>query len=283
MILVGIAGYDGIVRLTLLHDYNRRVQEFQAKEPLLQKAFPLDFPQIVTTKEYEILPPNKSISNVHEAEVILRNLGCDDLSVQRATARFLSASTPEYENKTLRFSVGRSGGKGGDCSPKDIKDIFDQLATNASPPKTDPYTAYGGKASAATAARVPAPPPGFTEDVPLANDSGKFRAAAKNASPKVRWDDEIDQEIGFEFQIRDSDAARQFFTPLPDWHTEALEHKIEVGRVPDWMKPGQPPAPLAFVDWLDSRSPWLILAAGMLALGVLCLVAASRITKASAA
>jgi hypothetical protein len=36
-ILVLTAGYDAIVHFTLLHDYNKKVQEFQAKGPLLQQ------------------------------------------------------------------------------------------------------------------------------------------------------------------------------------------------------------------------------------------------------
>jgi hypothetical protein len=83
----------------------------------------------------------------------------------------------------------------------------------------------------------------------------------------------------FEFYIEDRDAAKRFFGPLPDWYTEALQHNIEVARVPDWMKPGEPPAPGSFTDWLGSRSPWLILAAGMLAFSALCFVTAIRIDR----
>jgi len=34
----------------------------------------------------------------------------------------------------------------------------------------------------------------------------------------------------------------RFFGSSPDWYTEALQHNIEVARVPDWMKPGEMPA-----------------------------------------
>ena len=81
----------------------------------------------------------------------------------------------------------------------------------------------------------------------------------------------------FDFQIKDNDAAKRFFDPLPDWYVEALQQRIEVGSVPGWMKPGDPPGPGSFADWLDSRSPWLILSAGMLALSALCFVVGRRI------
>jgi hypothetical protein len=90
------------------------------------------------------------------------------------------------------------------------------------------------------------------------------------------------REIVFDFQIKDDDAAKRFFAPLPDWYAEALQHKIEVARVPDWMKPGEPPASWSFAEWLDSRSLWLIPAAGMLALSVLCFVVTSRIDRTTA-
>ena len=51
---------------------------------------------------------------------------------------------------------------------------------------------------------------------------------------------------------------------LPDWHAEALQYNIEVASVPDWMKPGEPPASFSFTEWLDSRSSGLVLIAGML-------------------
>jgi len=54
LILVATAGYDGIVRFALLRDYNRKVQEFQAKEPLLQEAFPLDLRPTTTSNGYQI-------------------------------------------------------------------------------------------------------------------------------------------------------------------------------------------------------------------------------------
>ena len=34
--------------------------------------------------------------------------GCDDRGIQRAMARFLSASEPEYNDKTLMFGIGTS-------------------------------------------------------------------------------------------------------------------------------------------------------------------------------
>ena len=68
------------------------------------------------------------------------------------------------------------------------------------------------------------------------------------------------REIWFGF---DRDAGeRFFFAPLPEWHTEALQHNIQVARVPYWMSPGEPPTPLSFAGWLGSRSPVVILAAG---------------------
>jgi hypothetical protein len=182
------------------------------------------------------------ISNVHEAEFMLRSLGCDDRGIQRAMAWFLSVSTPEYDSKTRTFVIGASDGKGRNCLPKDI---FDQDAAKA-----------GAELAPAT------------------------KQAAADIDPSVGMIPKY-REIGFDFQIRDSDAAKRFFAPLPDWYAEALQRNIEVGSVPDWMKPGEPPATWSFTAWLDSRSFWLILAAGMLGLSVLCLVVASRINKAT--
>ncbi len=87
------------------------------------------------------------------------------------------------------------------------------------------------------------------------------------------------REIWFGF---DRYAGERFFAPLPKWHTEALQHNIQVARVPYWMNPGEPPAPLTFTGWLGSRSPVVILAAGMLVLSVLCFVAAGRIDRTTA-
>jgi hypothetical protein len=251
-ILALTAGYDAIVRFALLHDYNKEVQEFQAKGPLLQEAFPLDLAPTVVTNEIDFRP-NNPITNVHEAEIMLRSLGCDDRAIQRAVALFLSASTPEYNEKTLTFGIGVSGGKNGDCLPQDI---FDKVTAEA-------------RAAAKTA------------------------SAPQKASPKVKWDDgatpqlppgftldkPTTREIVLDFRIENSDAAKRFFAPLPDWYAEALQHNIAVSRVPDWMKPGEPAAPWSFTDWLGSRSPWLILAAGVLAFGVLCFVVGSRIDR----
>lgn len=252
--LATTAGYDVIVRIVLLRDYSQEVRGFQAKEQLLQQAFPIEPPvPTIPVAEMEVarqqqpiiasqIQWDESISNVHEAEIILRSLGCDDRSIQRATTRFLSASTPEYSNKTLMFEIGTTGEKHGDCPPKE--DIFDQVAANAAPPS-----------------QAPPPPPGFTVD-----------PSELQFVPEYR-------EIGFDFRIEDSDAAKRFFAPLPDWHSEALQHKIEVSRVPDWMKPGEPPAEWSLGEWLESRSSWLIPAAALLALSALCFVVASRIDR----
>jgi hypothetical protein len=225
-------GYDGIVYFALLRNYKQKVTEFQAKEPLLQVAFPLDLSPTVTANGYQIewaIP----ITNYHEAEIMLKGLGCDDRSIQRAMARFLSASTPKYDNRTLEFEIGTPDGKDGNCLPQDI---FDRVAAE-----------------------------------PAAAPNGGWRLA-----PTPR------KSIEFEFQIKDSDAAKRFFAPLPDWYAEAIQRKIEVASVPEWMKPGEPPPSRSFAAWLDRRSPWLILAAGMLALSVLCFVVASRIGSQSA-
>ena len=45
------------------------------------------------------------------------------------------------------------------------------------------------------------------------------------------------------------------------------------------QKPGEPPASWSFAEWLGSRSSVLILAAGMLAVSVLCFVVAGRIDR----
>jgi hypothetical protein len=247
-ILVLTAGYDAIVRFTLSHDYNKKVQEFQAKGPLLQEAFPLVLAPTVVTNEIDFRLYNP-ITNVHEAEIMLRSLGCDGRAIQRAVALFLSASAPEYNEKTLTFGIGASDGKNGHCLPQDI---FDKVEAGV---------------------------------------AAKTGSAPQKASPKVKWDDEAapqappgftEREIAFDFRIENSDAAKRFFAPLPDWYAEALQHNIEVSRVPDWMKPGEPPASWSFTEWLDSRSPWLILAAGMLALSVLCFVVARRIDRTTA-
>jgi IS5 family transposase len=72
---------------------------------------------------------------------MLWSLGCDDRSIQRATARFLSASTPEYDNKTLAFGIRISGEKGRDCGLP--KDIFDQVATkDAASPLADDFERF---------------------------------------------------------------------------------------------------------------------------------------------
>ena len=84
------------------------------------------------------------------------------------------------------------------------------------------------------------------------------------------------REIWFGF---DRYAGERFFAPVPEWHTEALQHNIQVARVPYWMKPGEPPARLSFTGWLDSRSTVVILAAGTLVLSVLCFVVGSRIDR----
>ena len=81
----------------------------------------------------------------------------------------------------------------------------------------------------------------------------------------------------FEFYILDGDSARRFFAPLPGWYTEALQHNIEVARVPDWMKPGEPPAPWSFGEWLELRSSRLILVVGMLMFSASCFIFANRI------
>lgn len=265
LILAATAGYDAIVRFALLRNYNQSVREFQAKTPLLQEAFPLDLSTPATTNGYQVQWDNP-ISNVHEAELMLRSLNCDDRSVQRAMARFLSASTPEYNNKTLTFAIGTAGEKQEDCPPKE--DIFDQIATNTKAPKG-----------------TLAPPPGFDEEIPVPKPGAAARRTAAAQSSQIT-DSDVEfatstatRKITFEFPIRDSDAAKRFFAPLPDWHTEALQHKIEVDRVPDWMKPGEPPAPWSFGEWLESRSSWVIPAAVLLALSALCFVAAIRINR----
>ncbi len=77
-----------------------------------------------------------------------------------------------------------------------------------------------------------------------------------------------------EFYIRDDDAAKRFFAPLPDWYAEALRQNIEVSRVPEWMKPGEPPT---FPDWLDWQTLWITPALVALALGVICFVTSRRL------
>jgi hypothetical protein len=59
---------------------------------------------------------------------MLRSLGCNDRGIQHAIARFLAASTPEYDTKSLTFETETSNGKGGgNCLPKDI---FDRVAAD---------------------------------------------------------------------------------------------------------------------------------------------------------
>ncbi len=274
LILGAIGGYDAIVRFALLHDYNKKVREFQAKEPLLQEAFPLN------PGNHLVPPPPPGfdedvyrISNFHEAELMLRSLSCDDRSVQRAMARFLSASTPGYDNKTLTFVIGTSGKKAGDCL---AKDIFDKVTAEA---------------GAAAKSSTPQAPPGFTVDEPATPSQlpPELRPAPRKGRPPIRtkagqidfreYEEPKAREIVFEFHIRDSDAAKLFFAPLPDWQIEALRRNIEVARVPDWMTPGEPPAPWSFTEWLDLRSPWLVLVAGMLVLSALSFVVARRIDR----
>jgi len=251
-ILVLTAGYDAIVRFTLLHHYKKKVQEFQAKGPLLQEAFPLVLAPIAVTNEIDFRLYNfrlyNPITNVHEAEIMLRSLGCDDRAIQRAVALFLSASAPDYNEKTLTFGLGVSDGKNEDCLPQDI---FDKVTAEA-------------------------------------RAAGKTGPAPQRASPKVKWDDKAapqwppgftERLIAFDFRIEDTDAAKRFFAPLPGWYAEALQHNIEVSRVPYWMKPGEPPVPWSFTDWLGLRSPWLVLAVGMLASSLLCFVVAGRIDQ----
>jgi len=309
LILAATAGYDGIVRFLLWRDYNRKVQEFQAKGPLLQEAFPLNLGNhLVPPPPHGFDEEVYRISNFHEAELMLRSLGCDDRGIQRAMALFLAASTPEYNNKTLTFEVATPGQKGKDCLREDI---FDQVAAEAG---------AAAKAPSATQKASPKvtwddetaqpPPPGFTLDkpparsrtpsVPLAHDSERFRTSStppsphdesywtakppKGRQPSQLGDDEVEfvretREVAFDFRIEDSDVTRGFFAPLPDWYAEALQHKIKVASVPDWMKPGEPPSSWSFTGWLGSRSSVLILAAGMLAVSVLCFVVAGRIDR----
>ncbi len=228
-ILTLTAGYDAIINFSLLREYDRTVQEFQANTPLLQEAFPLSLSPTETVNGYQV-EWNEPISNVHEAELMLHSLGCDDSGIQRATARFLSSSIPEYDSKTLTFEIGSTGENHADCLPKDI---FDQVA-------------------------------------------GEQGVAAKPTTPQSGLIPEY-REIGFDFRIESSEAAKRFFAPLPDWHTEALQHKIEVDRVPDWMKPGEPPAPWSFGEWLELRSSRLILVVGMLMFSASCFIFANRI------
>ncbi len=211
VILGATAGHDAVVHFSLLREYNQKVQDFQAKAPLIRQAFPLDpaLPLDPSLRAGRLLADGFlvcSISNVHEAEFMLRRIGWSGSDIQRATAKFLSASVPEsYSPKTLRFLSS------------------DEIAMSGT----------------------------------------------KGAS--------------FEFYIRDSDAAKRFFAPLPDWYAEALQHNIEVARVPDWMKPGEPPAAWSFTDWLSSRSTVFILAAGLVAFSVLCFVVGRRIERITVA
>ncbi len=207
--LASVAGYDVVARVSLERDLDRKVQDFKSKAPLLRQGFPLDpaLPLDSSLRAGRFSADRFlvcSISNIHEAEFVLRRIGWRDSDLPDATALFLSASEPDSRRKTLRFLSG--------------------------------------------------------SDLAMSETKG----------------------ASFEFYIEDRDAAKRFFGPLPDWWTEALEHNIEVARVPDWMKPGEPPASWSFTDWLGSRSPWLILAAGMLALSALCFVVGSRIDTTAA-
>ena len=102
---------------------------------------------------------------------------------------------------------------------------------------------------------------------------GRFLANQYQGSVGFAFNNPV-QEIWFGF---DRYAGKRFFAPLPDWYTEALQHNIEVTRVPDWMKPGESPASWSFTEWMYFRSPLLILTTGMLALSALCFVVGSRI------
>ena len=148
-ILVLTAGYDAIVRFTLSHDYNKKVQEFQAKGPLLQEAFPLVLAPTVVTNEIDFRLYNP-ITNIHEAEIMLRSLGCDGRAIQRAVALFLSASAPEYNEKTLTFGIGASDGKNGHCLPQDIFDKVEAgvaAKTGSAPQKASPKVKWDDEAA----------------------------------------------------------------------------------------------------------------------------------------
>lgn len=215
LILAATIGYDGIARFTVGSDYNRQVQEFQAKAPVLQEAFPLEAathslgPRVVWDDKKQTDPADwivvNPISNVHEAEIMLRSLGCTEDGIQHAMARFLFASTTGRDAKTLAFVIASPGSDSGSCP---ARDIFDRIAAKAGNAGTPPIKGT--------------------------------RQAAGDIDPSAGLT--AYREIEFYFQIRDEDSAKRFFAPLPDWHTEALEHNIEVARVPDWMKPGEPPA-----------------------------------------
>ena len=278
LIVAATAVYDEIVRFSLLRNYNRKVQEFQAKGALLQEAFALK-PVTYSAAEdpytkYGGWIAANPVSNIHEAEVMLQSLGCDERGIQRAAARFLSASTPEYDTKTLAFLIGTADGKGGNCPPEiTVKASNLQQVTPApTPPKR-------GKFLLSDIDSVSRPRTAPEKD-PLAVVSKTPAKTSRHIDLSAGL--EPIPEIVFVFHIRDSEAAERFFAPLPDWYTEALRHNIEVARVPDWMKPGEPPASWSFTDWLDSRRYWLILAAGMLALSVLCFVVASQIDRTAA-
>ena len=202
--LASVAGYDVIARLSLVRDFDRKVQDFKSKAPLLRQGFPLGpAPALDSSLRAGRFSADGllvcSISNIHEAEFMLRRIGWRDSDLPKASALFLSASEPDSQRKTLTFLSG----------------------------------------------------------------SDLAMSGTKGAS--------------FEFYIEDRDAAKRFFGPLPDWWTEALGDNIEVARVPDWMKPGDPPAEWSFTDWLGSRAPWLVLITGMLALSALCFVLGRRI------
>jgi hypothetical protein len=122
LILAATAGHDAVAHFSLLRDYHQRVQDFQAKAPLLRQAFPLDpaLPLDPSLRAGRLSADGFlvcSISNVHEAEFMLRRIGWRDIDIQRATAQFLSSSVPEsYSPKTLRFlssdEIALSGTKG---------------------------------------------------------------------------------------------------------------------------------------------------------------------------
>jgi hypothetical protein len=74
--------------------------------------------------------PIIAISNVHEAEHVLRSMGCAGDQSQRATARFLAASQPDYEKKTLTLAARKDWTLG---------DIFDAVGDEAPPKLREPH------------------------------------------------------------------------------------------------------------------------------------------------
>ncbi len=97
LILAATAGHDGIARFALLRDYNQKVQEFPSQRAATTGSVSSG-PR--PTRSARIPTLCHPFPTIHEAEIMLRSLGCDDRNISTRWREFLSTSRP---STTLRL------------------------------------------------------------------------------------------------------------------------------------------------------------------------------------